>query len=106
MGDVGCLIHDEIPQYVDYEKISDKQNKAVNIIMSHYHKCQDASPLCMIIQGMTVTWKSYLIGAISQALQNASFPQCSPLFLLAPKGVVAFNIGASTFHSKLRIPIK
>ena len=52
MGDAGCLIHDEIPQCVDYEKLRDKQNKAVNIIMSHYHTCQDASPLHMIIQGI------------------------------------------------------
>ena len=29
----------------------------------------------------------------------------SPLLLLAPTGVAAFNIGASTIHSKLRIPI-
>ena len=45
MGDAGCLIHDEIPQCVDYEKLRDKQNKAVNIIMLHYHTFQDASPL-------------------------------------------------------------
>ena len=73
--------------------------------MSHYHTCQDASPLRMIIQGTVGMGKSYLIGAINQALQNESFPQFSPL-LLAPTGVAAFNIGASTIHSKLRIPIK
>ncbi|XP_059064477.1 ATP-dependent DNA helicase RRM3-like [Cryptomeria japonica] len=50
--------------------------------------------------------KSYLIGAISQTLQNAASPQRSPLLLLAPTRVVAFNIGASTIHYKLRIPIK
>ncbi|XP_057871644.2 ATP-dependent DNA helicase pfh1-like [Cryptomeria japonica] len=60
----------------------------------------------MIIQGTTGTGKSYLISAISQTLQNAASPQCSPLLLLAPTRVVAFNIGASTIHSKLRIPIK
>ena len=91
---------------MDYEKLSEKNNKAVNIIMSHYHTCEDASPLRMIIQGMTGIGKSYLIGAISQALQNAYFPQCSPLLLLAPTGVATFNIGASTIHSKLKIPIK
>ena len=74
--------------------------------MSHYYTCQDASPLHMIIQGTKGTGKSYLIGAISQALQKASFLQCSPLLLLAPTGVAAFNIGASTIHSKLKIPIK
>ena len=28
------------------------------------------------------------------------------LLLLAPTGIAAFNIGATTIHSKLRIPIK
>jgi ATP-dependent DNA helicase PIF1 len=49
--------------------------------------------------------KSYLIGAINQSLQMASMTNSSPLLLLAPTGVAAFNIGASTIHSKLRIPI-
>ncbi|XP_059076868.1 uncharacterized protein LOC131031330 [Cryptomeria japonica] len=52
------------------------------------------------------TGKSYLIGAISQALENAAMPSRSPLLLLAPTGVAVFNIGASTVHSKLRIPIR
>ncbi|XP_059073340.1 uncharacterized protein LOC131874117 [Cryptomeria japonica] len=33
-------------------------------------------------------------------------PNQSPLLLLAPTGVATFNIGASTIHSKLRIPIQ
>ncbi|XP_059070522.1 uncharacterized protein LOC131040138 [Cryptomeria japonica] len=106
MRNSGCLIHGDIPQCVDYGNLSDKQNKVVNIIMSHYHTYQNVSPLYMIIQGTTRTGKSYLIGTISQTLQNAASPKCSPLLLLAPTGVVAFNIGASTIHSKLRIPIK
>ena len=60
----------------------------------------------MIIQGTTGTGKSYLIGAISQSLQNAAMPSISPLLLLAPIGVPTFNIGASTVHSKLKIPIQ
>ena len=100
MRNAGFLIHDEIPQYVDYGKLSDKQNKVVDIIMSHYHTCQGASPLRMIIQGTAGTWKSYLIGAINQALQNASFPQCSPLLIFTPMGVAAFNTRAWTTHSK------
>ena len=59
----------------------------------------------MIIQGTTGTGKSYLIGAINQSFQMASMTNPSPLLLLAPTGVAAFNIGASTIHSKLRIPI-
>lgn len=49
--------------------------------------------------------KSYLIHAISQALQNATIPCHSPLLLLAPTRVATFNIGAYKVHSKLKIPI-
>ena len=106
MRNEGCLILDEIPQCVDYENLNEQQSKAVNIIISHYYTCQDASPLRIIIHGTIGTSKSYLIGVVSQALQNASFPKCSPLLLLALTGVAAFNIGASMIHSKLKIPIK
>lgn len=106
MRNSGCLIHDDIPQCVDYGNLNDKQNKAVNIIMSHYHTYQNVSPLYMIIQGTTRIGKIYLIGAISQTLQNVASPQRYPLLLLAPTGVASFNIGASTIHSKLRVPIK
>jgi DNA replication protein DnaC len=106
MKNHGCLIYDEIPQCINYTTLGEKQEKAVNIIMTHYHRNQNAEPLFMIIQGTTGTGKSYLIGAISQSLQNAAMPSPSPLLLLAPTGVAAFNIGASTIHSKLRIPIR
>lgn len=55
---------------------------------------------------MTGTRKSHLIGAINETLQNASMPNRSPLLVLAPTGVAAFKIGASTVHSRLRIPIR
>ncbi|XP_059076947.1 uncharacterized protein LOC131876152 [Cryptomeria japonica] len=106
MKDHGCLIYDDIPQCINYMTLSDKQKKAVDIIMTHYQRSQNKVPLFMIIQGTAGTGKSYLTGAISQALENAAMPSRSPLLLLAPTGVAAFNIGASTVHSKLRIPIR
>ena len=60
----------------------------------------------MIIQGTKGTGKSYLIGAISQSLENVAMPSWSPLLLLVATGVATFNIGASTVHSKLKIPIQ
>ncbi|XP_059076823.1 uncharacterized protein LOC131057818 [Cryptomeria japonica] len=106
MKDHGCLIYDDIPQCINYTTLSDKQKKAVDIIMTHYQRNQNKVPLFMIIQGTTGIGKSYLIGAINQALENVAMPSRSPLLLLAPIGVATFNIGASTVHSKLRIPIR
>ncbi|XP_057856401.2 uncharacterized protein LOC131065774 [Cryptomeria japonica] len=106
MKNNGCLIYDDIPQCISYTTLSNKQQKALGIIMAHYQRNGIGVPLFMIIQGTTGTGKSYLIGAISQALENATMPSPSPLLLLAPIGVATFNIGASTVHSKLRIPIR
>lgn len=52
------LIHDDIPQSVNYENLNNKQENQNNF------------PLLMIIQGTTGTCKSYVIGAISEALHN------------------------------------
>lgn len=100
----GCLMYDDIPQCINFTTLSHKQQKVVDIILTHYHSNQEGNPLFMIIQGTAGTGKSYLIGAINQSLQMAS-TNPSPLLLLAPTGVATFNIGVSTIHSKLRIPI-
>eukprot|EP01018_Ginkgo_biloba_P029278 Gb_13702 [translate_table: standard] len=50
--------------------------------------------------------KSYLIKAIRIALESAAFPLQTPLLLLTPTGITAFNISSTTIHSALRIPIK
>lgn len=105
MKENGCLMYDDILQCFNYTTLSNKQQKAMNIVMTHYHTNEDRCPFFMIIQGTTGIGKSYLIGAIHEALQNACLSGPSPLLLLALIGVVAFNIGAFTIHSKLRIPV-
>jgi DNA replication protein DnaC len=60
----------------------------------------------MIIQGTAGTGKSFLIHCISHALSTSSANGNSPLLLLAPTGIAAFNIHAKTIHSALKIPIK
>ena len=47
-----------------------------------------------------------MIGAIKNTLENLSHPGKIPLLLLAPTGMTAFNISATTVHSALHIPIK
>ncbi|XP_057872225.2 uncharacterized protein LOC131078521 [Cryptomeria japonica] len=103
---IGSPIHDDIPQIVNYHNLSNQQEQALNIIISHYLIYGTKPPLFMIIQGMAGTGKSNLIGTINEALKNASMPNRSPLLVLVPTGVAAFNIGASTIHSRLRIPIR
>ena len=73
--------------------------------MTHYNRGKNVTPLYMIVQGTVGTGKSYLIGTINKYLNQLALPHHCPLFLLASIGVAAYNIGGSTIHSKLKIPV-
>ena len=60
----------------------------------------------MIIQATTSIGKSYLIHYVRNALNNNDLSHKGQLLVLAPIGVAAFNIRASTIHMVLKIPIK
>ena len=60
----------------------------------------------MIIQGTTGTGKSYLIDCIRKTINITEDNDKKSLLALAPTGVAAYNIQASTIHTCLRIPIK
>lgn len=96
---------DDATSNYPYESLSTNQKQAYDIIMAHYNQGQNTEPLNMIIQGTVGTGKSYLIGALRQAFQDLPSTECSHLLLLAPTRVFAFNIGATTIHGALRIPI-
>lgn len=75
------------------------------MILNHYAQGESAPPLRLIIQGIAGTGKSYLIKVIRIALESATFPLQMPL-LLAPMGIITFNISSMIIHFKIQIPIK
>ena len=91
-------------KYYSIDSLGDKQRIAYNVILEHYRTGVD--PLRMIIQGTAGTKKSYLIVAIKNTLENLSHPGKSPLLLLAPTRVAAFNISETIVHSALHIQIR
>lgn len=60
-------------------------------------------PLRIIIMGTAGTGKSLLIKVIRSKLQRMAEEIVTPVLVLAPTGVAAFNIGGMTIHSALSI---
>jgi DNA replication protein DnaC len=94
---------------IDYQILNDKQKTIFKRIESHYHSiltgCQ-IEPLNIIVMGTAGTGKSLLIRAIRyRLLELTEIKSNSPVLILAPTGVAAFNINGETIHSAFSIPI-
>ncbi len=99
-----------IDDQVDHQKLNKKQRIVFNRIESHYNSILTGNPveaLRIIIMGTAGTGKSYLIRAIRNRLNimAAGNGSESPVQVVAPTGVAAFNINGTTIHSTLSIPI-
>ena len=69
---------------------------------------ENPEPFCLHVTGGAGTGKSHLIKCIyyeaSKLLKNQNNPEEVKVLLTAPTGTAAFNIGAFTVHSALKIP--
>ncbi|CAB4412397.1 unnamed protein product [Rhizophagus irregularis] len=95
---------------IDYWKLNENQKKIFTRIESHYNDIlngKKVKALRIMIMGTAGTGKSYLIKTIRQKLHEmAGTDTDSPVLVIAPTGVAAFNINGSTIHSTLSIPIR
>ena len=90
---------DERYDIVDVNSFSEMQKLAYDIVNSHFHDTSsNKEPLCLIINGVAGTGKSYLINAIRNLLQS----KCA---VTATTGKAAYNIRGVTIHSLLKLPI-
>ena len=105
-----CSIHRILQTHqhimVTLTTLSPLQRKALNIVSNLFAKKDYLAALRMIIQGTAGTGKSLLINCIKDMLISLASPEPSLIMLLAPTGVVAFNIQASKIHSAPHLPIK
>ncbi|CAB3979507.1 ATP-dependent DNA helicase PIF1 [Paramuricea clavata] len=90
---------DEQYDVVDINSFSEMQKLAYDIVKSHFDDTSsEKEPLCLIINGVAGTGKSYLINAIRNLLQS----KCA---VAATTGKAAYNIRGVTVHSLLKLPI-
>ena len=83
---------------VDIDTFSPMQNKAYNIVKSHFENDYPEEPLYVIILGYGGTSKSYLISALGNLLQDCCGVE-------APTGKASYNVKGVTLHSLLKLPI-
>ena len=105
-----CGISEAEVGSVEYQTLNDNQMVVFKRIEAHYHDLlsgHQVEPLRIIVMGTAGTGKTYLIKAIRSRLQEMTGDGSeSPIVVLAPTGVAAFNIDGATIHSKLSLPIK
>ncbi len=90
---------DEQYDIVDVNSFSEMQKLAYDIVNSHFHDTSsNKEPLCLIINGVAGTGKSYLINALRNLLQS----KCA---ITATTGKAAYNIRGVTVHSLLKLPV-
>ena len=102
----GDIIENSLSTIPEPTSLSEKQRLAFEIILRHSVEYEHREPLHMIIQGTVGTRKYFLIHCISHALSASVANGHSPLLLLTPTRIVAFNIHVKTINSTLKIPIK
>ena len=84
---------------VDINSFSEMQKLAYDIVKFHFNdSSSQKEQLCLIINGVAGTGKSYLINAIRNLLQS----RCA---ITATTGKAAYNIKGITVHSLLKLPI-
>jgi len=100
---------EKINDIIEYQSLNENQKKVFKKIKTHFNNIlmrKEVAPLRIIVMGTAGTGKSYLIKAIrGQLCRMAGAGSKSPILVIAPTGVAAFNINGSTIHSALSIPI-
>ncbi|CAG8720815.1 17502_t:CDS:1 [Cetraspora pellucida] len=98
---------------LDFRTLNEKQMEIFKRIEAHYIAAtvdhNNVEPLRIIIMGTAGTGKSYLIKAVvvrlNELAKDHGVEKKSPVLLLAPTGVAAYNIHGTTIHSALSIPV-
>jgi len=84
-----------------YNNLNENQKIMFNRIKTHNNDAilgREGEALRILIMGTAGTGKSYLIKAISEQLRIMARNEKSPLIVIAPTGVAAFNIDGGTIH--------
>ena len=94
--------------------MSHDQQQVFNTVKDHFlhlnrHQADQTipkpQPLRLFVTGGAGCGKSFLIKLLNEYLIRISNCPTSPVILTAPTGVASYNIGGSTVHSALSLPV-
>ncbi|XP_035665599.1 uncharacterized protein LOC118408848, partial [Branchiostoma floridae] len=100
--------------YQALRNMSHDQQHVFNTIKAHFVELQRQAPnesnfkpqpLRLFVTGGAGCGKSFLIKVINEYLIRISNHPTTPVVLTAPTGVASYNIGGSTVHSALSLPV-
>ena len=88
----------------DYHQLNPDQKRIVdNVVSAVVNNCE---PLHLVVSGQGGTGKSRVIDLINRLVTKKMSHTTLPVVLAAPTGLAAFNIGGTTIHRVLSLPVE
>ena len=94
--------HSESQLESDYEMLNSDQKRIVNNVTAAV--CNDKS-IHLVVSGQGGTGKTRVIEIVSRII-SARLPEPLPVVVAAPTGLAAFNVGGTTLHRMLSLPVE
>jgi len=87
-----------------YNELNEDQRRVVNKVVTSV--CNQQQPLHLIVSGQGGTGKSRVIDILNRIISQKMTEVSLPVVIAAPTGLAAFNIGGTTIHRVLSLPVE
>ena len=87
-----------------YKELNLNQKRIVDRVMDTV--CRQQQTIRMIVSGQGGTGKSRVIEMLNKLVSRENTDRSLPVAVSAPTGLAAFNVGGSTIHRLLSLPIE
>jgi len=89
----------------NYSRLNVDQRRVVDNVINSV--CNESDPIRLIVSGQGGTGKNRVIYVLSKLVSKRCEGKCSvPVAVCAPTGLAAFNVGGTTVHRVLSLPVE